>query len=180
MVNLNKGIIMENNKEQEKNKKLSSQEKLGLKLVEIISNKEISKEVKCKKIEYLLTIGADVNIKGERGRSALFWAVGLGYKEIVRKLLGKGADVNGADENCRTPLMFAAYNGDLEIVEELIKNNADVNKEDSIGNTVIVFAAVSGNIDLIKYLIDKGVDVNGADASIHHLSHSCLTAVGAR
>jgi len=54
-----------------------------------------------------LADGADVNVKGDGGRTPLHEAAIEGHTEVVELLIDKGADVNAMDDTGRTPLDYA-------------------------------------------------------------------------
>mmetsp|Transcript_105152 Transcript_105152/g.206253 ORF Transcript_105152/g.206253 Transcript_105152/m.206253 type:complete len:84 (+) Transcript_105152:2647-2898(+) len=53
-------------------------------------------------VQVLLDAGADVNVKGEEGWTALITATSFGHSAIVQLLLEAGADVNVQDWTGRT------------------------------------------------------------------------------
>lgn len=82
-------------------------------------------------MELLLSYGADVNLVGPDGRSALRAASWAGHEEIVQRLLDAGANVNQQDAEGRSSLIAAAYMGHVGVVEilaqagELMKRLSD-------------------------------------------------------
>jgi hypothetical protein len=60
--------------------------------------------------------GANPNVRDERGRPAIIWAVASGQLEIVQFLLEKGADPAVADPNGVTALSLAAERGETAII----------------------------------------------------------------
>lgn len=52
-------------------------------------------------VTLLVSKGADVNAQGNYHISALLWASGRGYAEIVKELLAHGAKVNIVDKVMR-------------------------------------------------------------------------------
>jgi ankyrin repeat protein len=59
------------------------------------------------RIQALLGLGADVNARGPRGRTALHCAATAGFNRVVRALLAAGADVNAQMDDGTTPLRAA-------------------------------------------------------------------------
>jgi ankyrin repeat protein len=83
-----------------------------------------------------LAAKADVNVKGDGGRTPLHEAAFNRHKEVVELLIDKDADVNAMDElEGLTPLHLAALKDHKEIAELLIANGADVNAMDDTGRT---------------------------------------------
>ena len=58
-------------------------------------------------IRGLIKVGADVNAKGKRGRTALMW---VNTPEVTEMLLTAGADVNFTNVDGETPLMYLLEN----------------------------------------------------------------------
>lgn len=61
-------------------------------------------------VDFLLRMGADVNVQDTNGRTPLIWAVDSGGDlnlELVKKLIAKGADVNARDKHGVTALGYA-------------------------------------------------------------------------
>jgi len=108
--------------------------------------KDIDKELlnACKdgdleKVKQLLEEGADVNVKDEKGRTALMFASWYGHKKVVKQLLEKGADVNAREyKDGETALMWAAAKGDKKVVKLLLESGADVNAKNKGGWTALM------------------------------------------
>jgi len=86
----------------------------------------------------LLSLGADVALKDECGKTALDVATNDKVKAALRQ--------HGA----RHSLFYAAEEGMLELVADLIKEGADVNERDQAGNTAVERAQNSQTIDVLK------------------------------
>ncbi len=84
------------------------------------------------KLRTLISRGANLNVIGGRGETALLNATSASVEllDVVRLLIAEGADVNyGADGSFPlTPLISAAFEGHVNIVRELIAAEADLNK----------------------------------------------------
>ncbi|VDP72485.1 unnamed protein product [Schistosoma mattheei] len=72
-------------------------------------------------VQLLIYYGADVNLSGPDGRTALRAAAWAGNLETVKCLLDAGADVNKSDSEKRTALIAAAYMGHTDVLEALLK-----------------------------------------------------------
>jgi hypothetical protein len=72
-------------------------------------------------VKNLLAQGAPLDGRDAYGKTALFWAVTDGHREVVRALLEKGAQVKGDVDS----LMEAALQGHAEIVRMLLDKGAD-------------------------------------------------------
>lgn len=110
-------------------------------------------------VRLLLSQGADVNVKDQRGRAALHRAANTGHVEVARLLIEYGADVNIGDNLKRTPLEHAAVAGHTEVARLLIDKGANPNALNRDGLTPLHVAAGSSNKETVKLLIDKGADV---------------------
>lgn len=77
-------------------------------------------------IRLLLDRGADTNIRGRSGSSALGLATFVGYKSIIKLLLERGADVNMEDsEGCNIALKEAvSRRNHTEIIDMLVRAGA--------------------------------------------------------
>lgn len=59
------------------------------------------------KIQRLLDLGADVDVRNYKGKTALHCAAKAGFVRVMEVLISHGADVNAADNNGETPLFDA-------------------------------------------------------------------------
>jgi len=68
----------------------------------------------------LLRQGADLDERGEHGRTALHYACAAGHISIVKALLLFGDDINKKDFNKTTALHFAAWENHIDILDLLL------------------------------------------------------------
>ncbi len=111
-------------------------------------------------MESLISMGVDLNSKGNRNQTALHIATELNNKDMVALLIDAKADVNIMGENNNTPLHIATEQNNKDMVALLIDAKADVNQKNKYGNTALHIAAQKQNTAMAKMLIEKGADVN--------------------
>ena len=118
--------------------------------------------------KFLISKGADINIRGKDGSSALI-AAGSNSQELVELLLSEGADINAVmvdGTGVFTRCIRGIFWGDvtLELAKILLSGGVDVNEAptsgDAEGFTNLIMAANNNNEELVKFLIKNGADVN--------------------
>lgn len=114
-------------------------------------------------IEDLLRDG--INVRDEKGDTALMISTDNNYPDITKAILDEGADVNIKNFNGNTALMSAAMNGHNEpaILYTMISKGADVNQKNNESQTALMMASRSGNVEMVKIFISKGADINAND-----------------
>jgi len=97
-------------------------------------------------VAFLLSHGADANVRGPSGKTPLALASSqmplalasrsdFGNLALVGMLIAKGAEVNARDDDGDTPLHLASFMCNRMIVEKLIGMGADVNALNRKGQT---------------------------------------------
>jgi uncharacterized protein len=115
-------------------------------------------------VNKLIANGADVNVRDERGATALIIASMNGHAEVVTALLKKkGVKINAKDSAYgMTALMWASDNGYAEIVKALLANKSvKVNvKCDYNDVTALMAASIHGYTEIVSALLARGANVN--------------------
>ena len=97
-------------------------------------------------VRTLIKRDANVNLRNQDGKSALWYAVDSGDLPITKLLLDAGAEVNVQDnEFGQTPIFIAAQKNYTDLVSLLVAHRADANIKDIHGETAIPKDATTHN-----------------------------------
>jgi ankyrin repeat protein len=111
----------------------------------------------------MLTAGASVNVKDERGITPLMYAAWVGSVDVMKQLLEQGADPNLANSSGSTALMLSAT--DIAKVRLLKDRGASLNAASTRGRTALLLAAMSDpSADIVRLLISAGADLKAVDS----------------
>ncbi|MBW8183453.1 ankyrin repeat domain-containing protein [Shewanella nanhaiensis] len=121
--------------------------------------------------DYLLSKGADINIKTKEGHTALMRASMNYCPELSEFFISKGAEINVQSDKGFTALMFASgeiykmcvwsnTEAGLMTVKILLANNADPSLKNNNSRTAYSYAKSSKNTKVMSLLVDKGVGAN--------------------
>lgn len=114
-------------------------------------------------MEFLLSKGANANLKNDGGRTALHYAASKGWLKIAELLISHGAKINLKDKVGCTPLHRAASTGNSTLCEFLIEEGAEVDATDRAGQTPLMNAVICYNKEVALLLIRHGADVDVED-----------------
>jgi uncharacterized protein len=121
-------------------------------------------------VKFLISKGADVNLKDSEGKTALLWASSNSLQNAAI-LISNGAKVNIAANDGMTPFLQATLGVSsgkvpIEMCELLRKHGANINAElkrqSALKWTALHYAVTNGDTELVKYLIKHGANVNKA------------------
>ncbi|KAL5613956.1 hypothetical protein FOVSG1_003019 [Fusarium oxysporum f. sp. vasinfectum] len=106
----------------------------------------------------LLNYKQAVNMKGQKGRTVIFWAIIQGQTETVRQLISlEQTNLAVRDEEGFTPLSHAAQQGNEEIIRVLLsKPGIEVDAKDNAGMTALGHAAKQGHLGAVELLLNEG------------------------
>jgi ankyrin repeat protein len=107
----------------------------------------------------LITAGANVNISGVNGETALYIAAEEGFVEIARLLLAAGACVNPVGDDS-VSLWAACGHGHLDIVNMFLDAKAYIHISEVRGCSSICFASTGGYTEIVQTLLAAGCDAN--------------------
>ena len=120
-------------------------------------------------VEWLLSLGSDIDATAGRFGSALHSAAGRGQKNTAQFLLAKGADTNKQGGMYGYPIVAAAaaakYNPreSADIVHMLLRAGADISCRDQTGRSALHHTAVLGSEEILIILLQGGATVDDHD-----------------
>lgn len=98
-------------------------------------------------IQYVIGVGANVNVRDNRERTPLFYAIEKGSEEVVQAFINnKNTDVMARDQDGLTPLHVAVQVGRFNIIKCLCETGVvDINARDNKGRTPLFYAIEEKN-----------------------------------
>jgi len=112
---------------------------------------EASSKGKLSEIREYISEGINLNIKNDKGFTALMIACRYNQYEVIKILIKNGAKIEDVSDNGLTAIMIAAAYSDKKIVKFLLKNGADKNRIIQ-GYNAIKVAEEEKRWDILKIL----------------------------
>lgn len=117
---------------------------------------------------FLIEQGADINIQGNHGNTALIWACIHSVKPLASELVELGADLNVQDASGYTALHAACISSDCDwLMKLLLDAGADFEIKNNYGETPLDIAINIQNINLIALINKRTVhlaEIKGSNA----------------
>jgi len=109
--------------------------------------------------EYLISKGANLDLKAKGGQTALYWACFKRHTDTAQLLIKAGAEI------CLINLVSMTDSKDLVDVTQAYANaGGDVHAVDQQGRSLLSWACCEGNLDLIHWLVSvKNANINQTD-----------------
>jgi ankyrin repeat protein len=108
------------------------------------------------KLEKLLALGADANLRNRRGETALQLAAASGRTDNVRLLIERGAKLEAPGGRGSTALAWAARGGHLETMRALLDAGAAVDGATAPIRTPLALAVSGEQTASVRLLIERG------------------------
>ena len=119
------------------------------------------------KVQYIVSLTSDVNLRNRDGNSALFLAVIKNRRKVGELLLAKDADIFSTNTNNNSPLRLALR---YPAIQEWLITSRTIKATDGSGNTVLHYAAEWQYADSISSLTGKGADISAKNSN----GESCI------
>lgn len=113
-------------------------------------------------LEKLLDSGVMINIRDDKGRNALFWALFTGNAKSASLLIRRGIDYCSNIMGGITTLHYTIFKNEFEVFK-LLSDFMNINITDSQGSTPLMCAAFYDRDEMVEYLILKGADFKPTD-----------------
>ena len=104
--------------------------------------------------------GADIEARGDQGRTPLIAATKTNQIDIAQVLLEAGADPNAKDDVQDSAFLYAGAEGLDEILRLTLEHGADVTSTNRFGGTALIPAAEHAHLSTIEILIDHNVPLD--------------------
>ncbi|MFE1595492.1 ankyrin repeat domain-containing protein [Nocardia sp. NPDC058705] len=112
------------------------------------------------RVRDLIARGADLETRGEGGRTPLVAATKNAANEAAVALIEAGADVNAKDDIQDSAYLYAGAEGLDQILEATLRHGADLRSVNRYGGTALIPASEHAHVSTVRMLIAAGVDVN--------------------
>ncbi|MFH2143279.1 MAG: ankyrin repeat domain-containing protein, partial [Bacteroidota bacterium] len=105
-------------------------------------------------IDFLIERGADINLKDNSGKTALFFAAEDSL--TTEYLILKDANVNDADKYGHTPLWNAISNNNFSVAKQLVDHGAIFPDNQS---DLFINPTINQNLEMVKFMVEHGVSL---------------------
>jgi len=111
--------------------------------------------------EYVINeMGVDVNARGFRDETALFWAVRTNQIHMLKVFVDHGGDVNLRNRLKHNVLHHAVAEGFLEFAVALLDLGVSPNQVSEYMGSPLHYAVIGGNLDCVELLIKRGASLD--------------------
>ncbi len=118
----------------------------------------------------------DIDLKDNKGYSALARAAYHGYDKIFENILSHKAKITGVTVEGNTLLMLATLSGNHKIIRSLLKAGAFIDAKNKAGDSALILAATRGDLATVKLLIAAKADMHTRNKNDLNAYESALNA----
>lgn len=99
----------------------------------------------------------DINIKDDRGRNSLFWAIHKNKIDVIKKLISFNINTKEVSPNL-SAINYAVYQDNVKVIKCLKNCGIEINEIDDINSTPLIYAVLYNKLNSINYLIENGAN----------------------
>jgi len=100
-------------------------------------------------INFLISAGANVNMRNSDGETPLVIACNLGFIEAVPPLIAAGAKVDESNSTGETPLISSVHNRNIEMMRLLLQAGANPDRKDNSGRSARDYATMDPKSEIL-------------------------------
>lgn len=127
----------------------------------------------------IYTKGYPLDLRDNRGNTALSWASKCNLPNMVRILCMNGALIDNRDDTTfnDTPISWAVYNGNIECACILLQYGADINQQTQLrGNSLLTWAYKQRRLNIFEMLLYQGINSSLRMHNYQTVYHICELA----
>ena len=117
-------------------------------------------------VSYTSKSDSPIDMKDQRGFTALMYAAKCGHKRVVELLLERGAHAQERDRWGKTVLMYSAELENPAVSLVLLSHGASVHPKDQYGDTALSCASRNGQETVVKLLLQQGANNESSNDSM--------------
>ncbi|KAK0622650.1 ankyrin repeat-containing domain protein [Immersiella caudata] len=123
---------------------------------------------------FFLGRGVDVSAPDHCGRTLAFWVAGLGYTEVLRKIIDRFSLDHRDEIDGDTILHRAMCYNSLDTARFLLDEGADCNAKNRHGKTPIWEACRNGHLEMVRLALEHGADLAVTTSDGLELMHEVI------
>ena len=104
----------------------------------------------------------DINIKDERGRNCLYWAIKKNKIEIIKVLIKLNINTKEVSSNL-SAINYAVCQDNVKVLKCLKNCGLDINEVDNVNSTPLIYAVLYNKINSTNYFIQNGSNIHHED-----------------
>jgi ankyrin repeat protein len=112
----------------------------------------------------LLDGGANIDLPGKGGRTAVHDAIRSRNLNLVKLLIGRGADISLKDPFGNAPIHSSAHWDDVEFCDAFVAAGAGIDELCGAGRSPLHYAAITGSLRTAAWLLERGAELDRVDA----------------
>ncbi|XP_067654415.1 putative ankyrin repeat protein RF_0381 [Haliotis asinina] len=125
----------------------------------------------------LKLVTADINSRGQNGKTCLMIAAYRGSRELFEFLVNTGSNVSMVDQEGNNILHIACKGRHVEMVKYIISRDlVDINSRGQDNKTVLMFASLAGNRRIFDLCACAGCNLSAVDREGNNILHLALHA----